>query len=225
MSPAGATPVPAMEALRARIDGTAPPREPGRQAKDAARPPRNDRQAAAREGKSRAVRAALRPGDPDGWVVFAGRYIDRRLAGFLCEAPEEATDPAVGERFRGASLGNYQAAVRLWADAMGNRPMRDYTPQDAREFLALLARVPAGHGKGRPVPVREAIALADEQERRAMVEIEASGASPGAIEVAKEKARSPRLKLATIERYRGNLAQIFAWAVASGHARRTPSPG
>ncbi len=219
----GESPVPAMEALRARIEGT--PRAPERQAKEAARPPRNDQRAAAREGKSRTVRAALRPGDPDGWVAFAGRYIDRRLAGFLCEAPEEAADPAVGERFRGASLGNYQAAVRLWADAMENRPTPDYTPQDAREFLALLARVPAGHGKGRPVPVREAIALADEQERRAMVEIEASGASPGAIEVAKEKARTPRLKLATIERYRGNLTQVFAWAVASGLRPENPFAG
>lgn len=221
----GETPVPAMETLRARIEGTASPREPERETSDAAKPSRNDPQDAPREAKPRAVRAALRPGDPDGWVVFAGRYIDRRLAGFLCEAPEEAADPAVGKRFRGASLGNYQAAVRLWADAMGNRPMRDYTPQDAREFLALLARVPAGHGKGRPVPVREAIALADEQERRAMVEIEASGASPGAIEVAKEKARPPRLKLATIKRYRGNLAQVFAWAVASGLRPENPFAG
>lgn len=188
-------------------------------------PRRNARQDAPREPRRPAARATLRPGDPEGWQAFAGRYLDRRRAGFLCETPEETADPAVGERFRGASLGNYTAAVRLWGDAMANRRVRDYTPQDARDFLALLARVPASHGKGKYVPVREAIRLADEQERRAMVEIAASGASPGAIEAAKERARVPRLKLATIDRYLGNLRQVFAWAVASGLRPENPFAG
>ncbi len=232
----GEPPVPAMEALRARLDAPAPARsatptpspatpEPEIPAKTPRKPTKTARQEPPGEPKRPPARAALRPGNPDGWQEFAGRYLDRRRAGYLCETPDETADLAVGERFRGASLGNYQAAVRLWADTMGNRPVRDYAPQDAREFLALLARVPAGHGKGRPVPVREAIRLADEQERRAMVEIDASGASPGAIEVAKERARTPRLKLATLERYRGNLSQIFAWAVASGLRPENPFAG
>lgn len=236
----GSPPVPAMEALRARLDAPAPPRSapptpsPVLVEQEPAPAPARQRPAQRREEAAQdAPRAMPRPkagaalgfGNPDGFQSFAGRYLDRRVAGFLCEEQEEAADPAVGERFRGASLGNYKAACRLWVDAFGNRPVKAYTHAEGREFMALLGRVPASHGKGRHVPVREAIRLADEQERKAMVEIDASGASPGAIEVAKERARVARLKLATIDRYVGNLRQVFAWAVASGLRPENPFAG
>ena len=236
----GSPPVPAMEALRARLDAPAPPRSapptpsPVLVEQEPAPAPARQRPAQRREEAAQdAPRAMPRPkagaalgfGNPDGFQSFAGRYLDRRVAGFLCEEQEEAADPAVGERFRGASLGNYKAACRLWVDAFGNRPVKAYTHAEGREFMALLGRVPASHGKGRHVPVREAIRLADEQERRAMVEADASGASPGAIEHAKALARVPRLRTNTIKRYHSQLSQVFAWAVVSGLRPENPMNG
>lgn len=98
-------------------------------------------------------------------MVFAGRYLDRRIAGYLCEQPEEVASPAVGDRFRRASSGNYHAAIRLWADAMGIRRPREYTPHDAMAFLVLLGKVPTSFGKSsNRKPGREAIRETDEAE-------------------------------------------------------------
>ena len=185
------------------------------------RPKRSARASASGDRKS----ARLRSNDPDGWTIFAGRYLDRRLAGYLCEQPEEVASPAVGERFRRASSGNYQAAIRLWADAMGNRRPRDYTPQDAMAFLQLLGKVRASFGKSsNRKPVREAIRDADEAEAIAVAEVRSRlrNAPPGLREEEVERAHIPRLRTATIQRYQQNLGQIFDWAVASGAAVENP---
>ncbi len=231
-------PTPAEEAYVAALAaGQSAPNTPAKAAPAPVRPampapagePRQGRKTATHDASTSPPRprpgATLRSGDPDGFLSWAGRYVDRRLAGYLCEEREETPDAAIGESFRGASLGNYQAAIRLWADALGNKRPRDYTPQDAREVMALLARVPSAHGKGRYVPVREAIRLADDQEKRAMVEIAASGASPGAVEVAQERARVPRLRTNTIKRYHSQLSQIFAGAIADGLRPENPMAG
>ena len=201
-----------------------PSPKPAGQASDAPKRTSHSRRKPQGEHKPARSKPALRSGDPDGWLVFAGRYIDRQLAGFLCEEPDEIADPAVGKRFKGGSWGNYQSAMRMWADAVGNRSVRDYTPQDAREFHKLLAQAPASKGDRRK-PIREAIAEADAKERAAKVEIEASGASRGAKDIAKEKAHVPRLTTATIDRYVGNLRQVFAWAVVSGLLPENPFAG
>jgi hypothetical protein len=147
----------APDAVDGELVGTAsapPAAQSERRAQKAVMPARNGRQEPPGEAPSPSARANLRYGDPDGWLAFTGRYIDRRLAGFLCEEADEIPDLAVGQRWRGGSWGNYLTAVRLCADAMGNRRLRHYTPEDAREFLALLARTPARKGD-RQKPVRE----------------------------------------------------------------------
>lgn len=244
----GEAPVAAMEALRARLapqipvqqcgapEGNGPPpASAGIEAAapatgeddgddDAAPEPRPVRRAPASDGAGRKP-TRLRPNDPEGWVVFAGRYLDRRIAGYLCEQPEEVASPAVGDRFRRASSGNYQAAIRLWADAMGIRHPRDYTPQDAMAFLALLGKVPASFGKSsNRKPVRETIREADEAEAIAVAEVRSRlrNAPPGLREEEEERERIPRLRTATIQRYQQNLGQIFDWAVASGVAVENP---
>lgn len=244
----GEAPVAAMEALRAWLtpqipvqrcgapEGNGPP--PASAGIEAAAPatgedgedddvapePRPVRRAPASDGPGRKP-ARLRPNDPEGWVVFAGRYLDRRIAGYLCEQPEEVASPAVGDRFRRASSGNYQAAIRLWADAMGIRRPRDYTPQDAMAFLALLGKVPASYGKSsNRKPVREAIREADEAEAIAVAQVRSRlrNAPPGLREEEEERELIPRLRTATIQRYQQNLGQIFDWAVATGAAVENP---
>ncbi len=243
----GEAPVATMEALRARLapgvpvqgsgapEGNgSPPERAGVEAAAAAVSkedgdvptpgPRPMRRAAAPAGAGRKP-ARLRSNDQEGWVVFAGRYRDRRIAGYLCEQPEEVASPAVGERFRRASSGNYQAAIRLWADAMGNRRPRDYTPQDAIAFLELLGKVPASFGKSsNRKPVREAIREADEEEAIAVAEVRSRlrNAPPGIREDEEERAKIPRLRTATIQRYQQNLGQVFDWAVATGAAVENP---
>ena len=51
----------------------------------------------------------------------ADRYIDKRLAGFLCEVPDEVAHPAVGKRWRGGSWGNCLTAVRRSTPAARRR--------------------------------------------------------------------------------------------------------
>lgn len=163
--------------------------------------------------------------DPAGFLSFSGRFLDRRRAGYLCEALDEAPVPDAGERFYRSSHDNYQGAIRAFADLVGNRPMRGYTRADARAFLADLTRVPAMRPRSDRTTLREAIEDADRRERAAVVEAKGSGASPGAIQGAIEAAKVDRLKLRTIDRMRGNLSQIFAWAVASGEMPENPFSG
>lgn len=247
----GEAPVAAMEALRARLapgvpvqgsgaleDNDPPLGDPslekvgsevaaptaGEAGDDSAPGPRPRRSGKASGATDRKL-AKLRPNDPDGWTVFAHRYRDRRIAGYLCEQPEEVASPAVGDRFRRASSGNYQAAIRLWADAMGIRRPRDYTPQDAMAFLALLGKVPASYGKSsNRKPVREAIREADEAEAIAVAQVRSRlrNAPPGLREEEEERELIPRLRTATIQRYQQNLGQIFDWAVATGAAVENP---
>lgn len=243
----GEAPVAAMELLRARLapeapvqglgaaEGNGSPSESagveaaatvvsGEDGDELMPEPRPARRAPASGGAGRKP-ARLRPNDQQGWVVFAGRYLDRRLAGYLCERPEEVASPAVGERFLRGSSGNYQAAIRLWADAMGNRRPRDYTPQDVIAFLELLGKVPKTFGKSsNRKPVRETIREADEQEAIAVAEVRSRlrNALPGIREEEEEQARIPRLRTATIQRYQQNLGQVFDWAVATGAAIENP---
>jgi hypothetical protein len=66
--------------------------------------------------------------DPKGFTNWAAVYLDRRLDGFLCTRMDEVAVANIGKRFRRSSLGNHQGCIRLWTDAMGNRPVRDCTP-------------------------------------------------------------------------------------------------
>jgi hypothetical protein len=153
----GEAPVPEMEALRAQLSCPAPTTRQANLAPAAS--PELAKEPPAARSKPRKP-AALRSNDPEGFTVFAARYLDRRLAGYLCERPDEVAGAALGDRFRGSSWGNYQAAARLWVDAIGNKPVRDYTPQAVRAFLTLLPQIPTNFGKSsNRKPVREAIVI------------------------------------------------------------------
>ena len=221
----GEEPVPEMEALRAKLDG----RNAGKP--DATPPPAPKLPRKEAETKSVArkpgpdAQADLVPNDPNGFARWAGAYIDRRLAGHLCARLNEVAVESIGQKFRRSSLGNYQGCVRLWTDAMGNRPVKDYTPQDALAFLTLLERVPANHGKsGHRMPIRDAIAAADESEAiaRAKTSAELRNAPPGIREDAEAACAIPRLRTATIQRHLSNLHTMFEWAVISGERPENP---
>lgn len=219
----GEASVPEMEALRARLA------EPAPMVRHEAAPaagPEPERPAPVARQTPRKL-ATLRANDPEGFAVFAARYLDRRLAGYLCERPDEVASAALGDRFRGSSWGNYQAAARLWVDAIGNKPVKDYTPQDVRAFLALLPHIPTNFGKSsNRKPVRTAIREADAKQEHEQDAIRArmsrNGNLPGEIEDAVEAARIARLRTNTIQRYQSQLSQIFAWAVVSGLRPENP---
>jgi integrase len=87
----------------------------------------------------------------------------------------------------------YAAAIRLFDEYWGDRPLREVTERDAAEFVELLKQVPAGHGRGKlaKLPLREVIALHGK---------EGSGlASP------------------SIKRHLLVLKQIWAWAKPLGY--------
>lgn len=163
--------------------------------------------------------------DPAGFLAFAGCFLDRRRAGYLCEQLDEIAVPDAGVRFYRSSHDNYQWAIRAFVDFAGNRPLRAYTHADARAFLADLARVPAIRPRSDRMTLRQAIEDADRRERAAEIEAKGSGASPGAIAAAIEASKVDRLLLRTIDRMRGNLGQIFAWRSSAASAWKTPSTG
>ena len=108
---------------------------------------------------------------------------------------------------------------------MGNRPVRNYTPQDVHACLTLLEGVPASHGKsGDRMPIREAIAAADESEAiaRAKAAAELRNAPPWIREEAEEACLIPRLRTATIQRHLSNPHTIFEWSVISGERPENP---
>ena len=108
---------------------------------------------------------------------------------------------------------------------MGNRPVRNYTPQDVHACLTLLEGVPASHGKsGDRMPIREAIAAADESEAiaRAKAAAELRNAPPWIREEPEEACLIPRLGTATIQRHLSNPRTIFEWSVISGERPENP---
>jgi integrase len=55
----------------------------------------------------------------------------------------------------------YATAIRLFDEYWGDRPLREVGEKDAAEFVELLKRLPAGHGRGKlsKLPLREAVEL------------------------------------------------------------------
>ena len=215
---------------RARLDAPAPPRiappapvpVPVEQDPPGGGPPaarRKARRAAQNAPRAAPPRHPLPPCAPA--ILTAGRRSPGGIwtgAGRVPNARRRRNRPSVGERFRGASLGNFPtAAVRLWADAMGNRRLRDYTA--GRPRVSGLARVPAHMARGAWSQCGEAIRLADEQERRAMVEQTPAARVAEGYRSEGAGARVAALN-ATIDRYVRQSAPVFAWAVASGLRRK-----
>ena len=105
------------------------------------------------------------------------------------------------EDHRGYSLQTQKqtrVTLALWADLMGEKPVRDYTRTEAGEFMELLKQIPASHGKSRvPTPARQAIAAA------------AKKAATGQV--------VPRLMLKTVKRHFSALSQYWIWLKQRGH--------
>ena len=87
----------------------------------------------------------------------------------------------------------YAAAIRLFAEFWGKRTIREVRQHDAAEFIELLRRLPADHGRGKwkGVPLREAVEL---------------GGDIG-----------KGLSSASMKRHLGVLKQIWKWAKQLGY--------
>lgn len=85
-----------------------------------------------------------------------------------------------------------RATFRLWLELMEDRPVREYTGEDAAEFRKLILSLPASHGKGAKISAREAIAKAEE-----------NGA--------------PLMSMKTAKRHFSTLRQYWTWLRPLGH--------
>lgn len=108
---------------------------------------------------------------------------DRWLEGWKARPDRRASNTGV----------QYAAAIRLFHEYWGNRPLRDVQQPDAAEFVELLKKLPAGHGRGKlaGMTLKEAV--------------EAHGGN------------GPGLSTPSIKRHLGVLKQIWAWAKPLGY--------
>ncbi|SMF36643.1 Site-specific recombinase XerD [Azospirillum oryzae] len=94
-----------------------------------------------------------------------------------------------------------EATFRLARELIGDKPVKNYTRQDAGLLYDELLRLPSSHGKGaakgKAIPARDAIARADAIEK-------------GGTAV-------PRVQLKTVKRHFSALLQYWKWLHQRGH--------
>ncbi len=93
----------------------------------------------------------------------------------------------------------FEAAVRMFVEAVGDKPARRVTRADARDFKDLLMKVPASMSKR-----HQGLTL------------------PQAVKAGKD---SPRLAPASVNKYLGALSSLFSWAVMNDYADLNPVSG
>lgn len=166
--------------------------------------------------------------DPTRIKAFASRYLNLRAKGYALKRRHETPIKAEGTAFAHNSLRNTEASIRLFLEVAGNIPVADIQDHHCSQFIAMLERIPANHGKSakdrRTTP--EIVEAVEREERvqidRVTAQMRSDGRSPGEIEEAQVAARIPRLSANTCVRHMRAISRLFDFAVIDGLRRENP---
>jgi hypothetical protein len=166
--------------------------------------------------------------DPTPISALALRYLDLRSAGYMLERKKEQPHAKSEVSFRANSRRNIEATVGLFIDLVGDLAVTDLQDHHCADFVRLLERIPAKHGKSAKDrrPVRTVIEQSDLEEAQKIEKIRAckrrEGRSPGEIEDAIAEARIERLRTNTCLRHMRDFSRILDFAVFDGLRRDNP---